>query len=223
MPRGLRQVPLAFGPVSCRKKRTRAGGHVLLPHARCAALTQSAHQARGRRAPPCGPWAAQPCGCSGDRLLAGSFQRSLQPVLRRACPSGAPSSGSCAERRAPFLSKPGALCDPIRRLVSLCWRRPPSDLRSSPHVPQKWMWPLEQSWLQNLAVMDGLGSRLLRRGGDGLLAGPGGSWTQPLDPGKQAQGAASGWPPGASIPRWELPLLQMGSTGSGQPLCHLAV
>ena len=144
-------------------------------------------------------------------------------MLRRACPSGAPSSGSCAVRRAPFLSKPGALCDPIRRLVSLCWRRPLSDLRSSPHVPQKWMWPLEQSWLQNLAVMDGLGSGLLRGGGGGLLAGPGGSWTQPLVPGKQAPGATSGRPPGASVPRWELPLLQMRSTGSGQPLCHLAV
>lgn len=163
---------------------------------------------------PVAPGQPSLCGRSGDRLLVGSFQRRLQPALHRACPSGAPSSGSCAERRAPFLSKPGALCDPIRRLVSLCWIRPPSDLRSSPHVFQKWMWPLEQSWLQNLAVMDGLGSRLLRRGGGGLLAGPGRSWTQPLIPGKQAQGAASGW-----LPRNLHP--EMGAASPANGLCWL--
>ena len=51
--------------------------------------------------------------------------------------------------------------------------------------------------------------------GAGLLAGPGGSCTRLLVPGKQAQGAGSWQPPGACILSWEQALLKRAPLAQG--------
>lgn len=76
----------------------------------------------------------------------------------------------CGEK-SPFSASQDALW-PRQEAGIPCWRWPPSDLRSSPRVPRKWMWPLQQSWSRSLAVMDGLGSGSLSGGGGGSAPRP---------------------------------------------------
>lgn len=99
--------------VSPRETRTRAGGHVPLPHAHCAALMQTAHQAQGEAAPALWPLGspafagALETGCWLDPFRGDCSQRCTGPV-----PLGLHPVGAVRREEPPFSASQGRCVTP---------------------------------------------------------------------------------------------------------------